>query len=338
MKFSRQQLLKLGLLLSGVLLAKGKIPAAIARQSTPLVSWREGEVKSAIVDFITRVTNPDSPDFVPVAERIVVFDNDGTLWSEYPMYFQLFFVSDRIKALAPEHPEWQETEPFRSVLASDWAKVSESGTEGILKLVMATHAGMTTDEFNAVVEEWITTARHPQTDRLYTEMVFQPMLELLSYLNQHDFKTYIVSGGGIEFMRVWAESVYQVPPEQIIGSSIKTKFELRNGEPILVRLAEIEFIDDKENKPVAINKFIGRRPIMAIGNSDGDLQMLQWTTAGARPRLGVIIHHTDSEREAAYDRESHFGRLDQALDQAPQNNWVVVDMKRDWRVIYPWEL
>ena len=223
-------------------------------------------------------------------------------------------------------------------MASDWAKVSESGTKGLLELVTATHAGMTTDEFNAIVKEWITTARHPQTNRLYTEMVFQPMLELLSYLNQHDFKTYIVSGGGIEFMRVWAESVYEVPPEQIIGSSIKIQFELRNGEPILVRLAEIEFIDDKENKPVAIHKFIGRRPIMAIGNSDGDLQMLQWTTAGAGPRLGVIIHHTDSEREAAYDRESHFGRLDKALDQAPQNHWVVVDMKRDWQVIYPWEL
>jgi phosphoserine phosphatase len=338
MKFSRKQLLKLGLLLSGVLVAKGKIPAAIAKQVTPLISWQDGEVKSTLVDFITRVTNPNSPDFVPVAERIVVFDNDGTLWSEYPMYFQFFFVSDRIKALAPEHPEWQDTEPFRSILASDWETVSQSGTEGLLELLMATHAGMTTDEFNAAVKEWITTARHPKTNRLYTEMVFQPMLELLSYLNQHDFKTYIVSGGGIEFMRVWAESVYQVPPEQVIGSSIKTQFELRNGEPTLVRLAEIEFIDDKENKPVAIHKFIGRRPIMAFGNSDGDLQMLQWTTAGAGPRLGVIIHHTDSIREAAYDRESHVGRLDQALEEAPKNNWVIVDMQRDWRVIHPWEL
>ena len=308
--------------------------ALAAARAEPLPSWNESESRNQIVSFVGAVTDPGSPDFVPADARIAVFDNDGTLWSEQPVYFQLLFAIDRVKTLAPEHPEWRERQPFQAVLEGDLRALAESGERGLLELVMATHAGMTTDEFSTIVEDWIGTARHPTSNRLYTEMVYQPMLELLEYLRANGFKTYIVSGGGIEFMRPWVERVYGIPPEQVIGSSIKTRFELRDGEPVLVRLPEINFIDDKAGKPVGIHQHIGRRPIAAFGNSDGDLQMLQWTTAGEGRRLGVIIRHTDAEREWAYDRDSHIGRLDKALDEAAERGWVVVDMKDDWGRVY----
>lgn len=303
-----------------------------------LPSWNDSPAKRAILEFVTKVTNPDSPDFVPPSERIAVFDNDGTLWSEQPMYFQLSFVLDRIKALAPEHPEWKEKQPFKGVLENDIEAVLAGGEKSLISLVMSTHAGTTTEEFEKIVTDWIATALHPKTKRLYTEMVFQPMLELLDYMRDNGFKTYIVSGGGIEFMRVFTERVYRVPPEQVIGSSIKTEFSFQNGKPVLKRLSELDFIDDKAGKPVGIHKFIGRRPFAAFGNSDGDLQMLQWTEAGEGLHLMVYIHHTDAEREWAYDRKSHIGRLDKGLDEAGTKGWTVVDMKNDWKIIYPFEL
>jgi phosphoglycolate phosphatase-like HAD superfamily hydrolase len=281
------------------------------------------------------VTDPQGPDFVPEAERIAVFDNDGTLWSEQPAYFQLFFAVDRVKAMAPEHPEWKTQQPFKAVLEDDMEALAAAGEHGVVELVMASHTGVTTVEFEAIVTDWIATARHPKTGRLYTEMVFQPMLELLDYLRASGFKTFIVSGGGIEFMRPWTEEVYGIPPEQVVGSSVKTKFEMRDGEPILVRLPEMNFIDDKEGKPVGINSHIGRRPIAAFGNSDGDLQMLQWTAAGDGPSFCLYVHHTDAEREWAYDRGSHIGGLDKGLDEAAARGWTVVDMKSDWKVVYP---
>jgi uncharacterized protein YceK len=307
--------------------------AAVA-ESDPLPSWADGPAKSAIVDFVVRVTNPADNDFVPEAERIAVFDNDGTLWSERPVYFQLLFAIDRVKALASEHPEWKAQQPFKAVLDGDMEALAAAGEHGIAELVMASHAGMTTVEFEAIVRDWISTARHPELDRPYTELVFQPMLEILEYLRFNRFKTFIVSGGGIEFMRPWAEEVYGIPPEQAVGSNIKVAYQVRNGEPVLVRLPEIDFIDDKEGKPVGIHKFIGRRPIAAFGNSDGDFQMLEWTTGGEGARLGVLIHHTDAEREWAYDRESHVGRLSRGLDEAAARGWLVVDMKNDWTSIY----
>jgi phosphoserine phosphatase len=300
----------------------------------PLPSWNDGLAKKSIVEFVTKVTMVNSPDFVPVAERIAVFDNDGTLWCEQPMYFQAFFIFDRIKALAPEHPEWREKEPFVSVLKGDVKSALAGGEKSLIELAMATHAGMTTEEFEKIVNDWITTAKHPKTGRLYTEMVFQPMLEVLAYLRANDFKTFIVSGGGIEFMRPWAERIYGVPPEHVIGSSIKTKYEVRDGKPAIVRLPELNFIDDKAGKPVGINQHIGRRPIMAFGNSDGDLQMLEWTTSGKGARFGLIVHHTDADREWAYDRQSPVGRLDKGLDEANHKGWTLVDMKRDWKLIY----
>jgi phosphoserine phosphatase len=303
----------------------------------PLPSWNDGTAKQAIIDFVVAVTDKGGPDFVPSAERIAVFDNDGTLWSEKPVYFQLLFAIDRIKALAPRHPEWKTQQPFKAVLENDIKSLAASGEKGLIQLVMASHAGMTTDEFEQIVTDWLATAKHPRFKRPYTELVYQPMLELLQYLRDNGFKTFIVSGGGIEFMRPFTEKVYGIPPEQVIGSSIKTKFEMRDGKPVLVRLPEIFFIDDKAGKPVGIQKFIGRRPIAAFGNSDGDLQMLQWTTAGKGKRFGLIVHHTDSEREYAYDKESHVGRLDKALDEAKAHEWIVVSMKRDWKVIYPFQ-
>jgi phosphoserine phosphatase len=322
-----------------VVFAACSTPAPVAEQSQPAVdllpSWNDTATKSAIVDFVARVTDPASPDFVPEAERIATFDNDGCLWSEKPVYFQLLFAIDRVKAMAAEHPEWKDKQPFKGVLEDDLAAVAATGEHGLLELVMASHAGMTTAEFEQVVEDWLATARHPQLDHPYTELVYQPMLELLDYLRSHGFKTFITSGGGIEFMRPWVEEVYGIPPEQVVGSSIAVEYEVRDGKPVLVRRPEIDFIDDKEGKPVGIHKFIGRRPIAAFGNSDGDFQMLEWTTAGAGPRLGVIIHHTDNEREWAYDRDSHVGRLDRGLDEADERGWVVVDMKADWAVIYP---
>jgi phosphoserine phosphatase len=301
----------------------------------PLPSWNDGKAKDAIIEFVERATDDGEPEFVPVAERVAVFDNDGTLWPEQPMYFQLLFAIDRVRELAPNHPEWKTKEPFASLLKGDMKKALAGGEHAILEIVMATHAGMTTQEFEDVVEKWIASAKHPVTKRPYTSMVYQPMLEVLEYLRANDFKTFIVSGGGIEFMRPWAQEVYGIPPEQVIGSSIKIVYEVREGEPVLVRQSEINFINDKAGKPVGIHTQIGRRPIAAFGNSDGDLEMLQWTTAGQRPGFALYVHHTDAEREWSYDRSSSVGRLDKGLDQARAKGWTVVDMKRDWKVIYP---
>lgn len=302
-----------------------------------LPSWREGPAKAAIVAFVRDVTKSGGPGFVPAAERIAVFDNDGTLWSEQPMYVQLAFALDRVRALAADHPEWSDQEPFRSALAGDLAGVAKSGKKGLLELVMATHAGMTSEEFVRVVEEWLGTARHPKYGRPYTDCVYQPMLELLGFLRAHDFKTFIVSGGGVEFMRPWAERVYGVPPEQVIGSSIQTEYQSRDGEPAIVRLPALDFLDDEAGKPVAIHQFIGRRPLAAFGNSDGDFEMLEWTTAGAGARLGVLVHHDDAEREFAYDRTSPVGKLARGLDEARERDWTVVSMKRDWTRVFDWE-
>lgn len=320
------------LIVSATLFALG---TSVSRAADPLPSWNAGASRQMIVDFVEKVTRPGLPDFVPVPERIAVFDNDGTLWSEQPLYFQAFFVFDRIQAMAPQHPEWTTNEPFAAVLKGDLKSAMAKGEHGLLEMVMATHAGTTTEEFQSLVTDWISTARHPTTRRLFTEMVYQPMLEVLTYLRANGFKTFIVSGGGIEFMRPWVESVYGIPPEQVIGSSIKTRFEMREGKPVLVRLPEIQFIDDKAGKPVGIQTHIGRRPLAAFGNSDGDLQMLQWTAAGKGARLCLFIHHTDAEREWAYDRNSSVGRLDQGLDEARAKGWCVVDMKKDWNRIYP---
>jgi len=316
-----------------LLLYLNPIAARAATDSLP--SWNDGPAKAAIVDFVARVTAEGGPDFLPVRERMATFDNDGTLWCEQPLPVQLFFVLDRVKALAPEHPEWQSEEPFRSVLAGDIKAALASGEAGLVKLGMATHASMTTDEFDKIVTDWLATARHPALKRPYTELVYQPMLELLAYLRENGFKTYIVSGGGIEFMRTFSEKVYGIPPEQVIGSSIKTKFEIRDGKPMILRLAEIDFIDDGPGKAVGIQKFIGRRPVAAFGNSDGDQQMLQWTAAGDGPRFALLVHHTDAEREYAYDRKSSMGKLDKALDEAEARGWTVVSMKDDWKTIYP---
>lgn len=308
---------------------------AVAQAKDPLPSWNDGKSKQSIVAFVKKTTTKGSPDFVPPAERIATFDNDGTLWAEKPMYFQFLFALERVKELAPQHPEWKDKEPFASLLKGDVKAALAGGDRAILEIVMATHAGMTTTEFEKLVKDWIGKARHPETRRLYTEMIYQPMLELLAYLRANGFKTFIVSGGGIEFMRPWAEAVYGIPPEQIVGSSIKTSFEMRGDGPVLVRLPEVNFIDDKEGKPVGINSHIGRRPVAAFGNSDGDQQMLEWTTAGQGARFGLLVHHTDAEREWAYDKDSSVGRLDKALTEAQAKGWTVVDMKQDWRVIYP---
>ena len=312
------------------------LPAG-AFAADPLESWNDGPTKAAIVSFVTRVTTPDGKDFVPVDERIATFDNDGTLWTEQPLYVQAAFVIDRVKALAPQHPEWKTQQPFQGILEGDMRVVLAQGEKAIAELIMATHAGMTTAEFEKIVQDWLATAKHPRFKRPYTELVYQPMLELLAHLLANGFKTYIVSGGGIEFMRPWTQRIYGIPPEQVIGSSIKLKFEMRDSGPVLLRLPAVDFIDDKVGKPVGIQKFIGRRPVAAFGNSDGDLQMLQWTTAGTGARFGLIVHHTDAEREWAYDRKSHIGQLDKAMDEAPKHAWTVVNMRSDWKVIYPFE-
>jgi len=311
--------------------------SSLAMAADPLPSWTEGRAKQSIFDFVQRVTAPGNKDFVPEPERVAVFDNDGTLWAEQPLYFQLVFALERVKTLAAKHPEWKEKEPFKSALAGDLKGVFAGGEHALLELIMATHAGMTTEEFEQVVKNWIATAKHPRFNRPYTECVYQPMLELLAYLRANGFKTFIVSGGGIEFMRPWTERVYGIPPEQVVGSSIKTKFELRDGQPVLMRLPEVNFIDDKAGKPVGINQHIGRRPIAAFGNSDGDFQMLEWTTTGSGPRFGMIVHHDDGKREWAYDRKSSIGKLDRSLDEAAKRGWVVVSMQRDWRSIFPLE-
>jgi phosphoserine phosphatase len=327
----RCKILSAFLLLVGLAVA----PVQAFAQSDPLPSWNEGATKQAITDFVARVTTEGHADFVPEPERIAVFDNDGTLWTEHPMYVQLAFALDRVKAAAPNHPEWATTQPFQAVLEGDTKALAAFGEKGLVELVAASHAGMTANQFSKIVSDWITTARDPRFGKPYTELVYQPMLELLAYLRAHGFKTFIVSGGGVEFMRPWTERVYGVPPEQVVGSSIKTKFEMRDGVPTLFRLPEVTFVDDKAGKPVGIAEHIGRKPIAAFGNSDGDLQMLQWTTLAEGPRFGLIVHHTDTEREYAYDRKSEFGRLDKALDVAAINNWTVVDMKKDWNKVFP---
>ncbi len=310
---------------------------ARAGSQDSLPSWNETGPKKVIVAFVEKVTQEGSADFVPMPERIAVFDNDGTLWSEQPMYFQLAFALDRVKALAPQHPEWKDKEPFKAILAGDLKAALAGGERAVLELVMATHAGMSVDEFEKLVHDWAATAKHPRFQQPYIACVYQPMLELLAYLRANGFKTFIVSGGGIEFMRPWTEKVYGVPPEQVVGSSGKTKFELRDGKPILMKMPEIGSIDDKEGKPININLHIGRRPVMAFGNSDGDQQMLEWTTGGEGARFGLLVHHTDEKREWAYDRKSPIGTLDKAWDEAQQKGWTVVDMKADWKRIYPFD-
>jgi phosphoglycolate phosphatase-like HAD superfamily hydrolase len=303
----------------------------------PLPSWNDGATKASIINFVARVTRAGGQDYVIPEKRIATFDNDGTLWSEQPYYFQLEFALDQIKALAPQHPEWLDQEPFKSVLAGDVKSVFAGGLPELMQLVIATHSGMTTEHFESMAREWLATKRHPKTNRLYTEMVFQPMLELLAYLRANGFKTFIVSGGGIEFMRTFAEITYGVPPEQVIGSSGKLRFEMRGDGPVLVKLSEIAVIDDKLEKPAGIQNHIGRRPIASFGNSDGDLEMLQWTVAGKGARFAMLVHHTDEVREWAYDRKSRFGQLDKALDEANARGWAVADMKNDWRRIFPFE-
>ncbi len=307
----------------------------VVQAADALPSWSDGAAKQAIVDFVMKVTKEGGPDFVPTAKRIATFDNDGTLWAEQPLYFQFMFALDRVKALAPQHPEWKEKEPFASLLKGDVKGALAGGEPAIFAIMLATHVDMTTDEFAGVVGDWIATARHPKTNRPYTEMVYQPMLELLAYLRANGFKTFIVSGGGVEFMRVFAEKVYGIPPEQVVGSTGKLRFDLRDGNPVLTKLPELNFFDDKSGKPIAIQTSIGRRPIAAFGNSDGDLQMLQWTCAASGPRFCLYVHHTDAEREWAYDRQSSIGRLDKGLDEARAKGWTVVDMKKDWKVIFP---
>jgi hypothetical protein len=306
-----------------------------AAQTDPLPSWNDTAPKRAILAFVEKVTKHGTPDFVPVPERIAVFDNDGTLWAEKPLPFQLFFTFDRIKALAPRHPEWQTNEPFASLLKGDLKGVMASGGKGLFELMAATATGMTIGEFSKTVTDWIATARHPQTGKLYTDMAYQPMLELLAYLRANGFKTFIVSGGGIEFMRAWTEKVYGIPPEQVIGTSGKLKFELRDGVPVLVKLPEIDLIDDKEGKPVGIQQNIGRRPICAFGNSDGDQQMLEWAMAGTGTRFALLVHHDDEQREYAYDRADKLAKLDQAWDEANARGWTVVGIKADWKTIFP---
>ena len=307
-----------------------------ANSPDPLPSWNDSAAKQAILEFVTRVTKKGGPEFVPEADRIATFDNDGTLWCEQPFYFQGLFAFDRIKTLAPQHPEWKESQPFKAVLDNDMKALAASGEKGLLELVMASHAGNTTEEFYAIVQDWLANAKHPRFQRPYHELVYRPMVELLAYLRANGFKTFIVSAGGIEFMRPWAEKAYGIPPEQVIGSSIVTKFEMRDAKPVLVRLPQLNFLDDKAGKPVAINQHIGRRPIAAFGNSDGDQQMLQWTAAGPGCRLMLLVDHTDAEREFVY-RVSPMGRLELALDEAHQRGWTVVSMKDDWKRIFAFE-
>ena len=306
-----------------------------ARAADPLPSWNDTAPKQAIIAFVDKTTKEGAPGFVPIPERIAVFDNDGTLWAEQPMYFQAFYIFDRIKQMAPQHPEWKDKEPFASVLKGDLKTALAGGEYALLEMVMATHAGMTTDEFEKSVTDWLATAKHPKTGKPFTAMVYQPMLEVLAYLRANGFKTFIVSGGGIEFMRPWTEKVYGIPPEQVIGSSGGLKYGLRDGTPVIVKTPELVLNDDKEGKPVGIQRHIGRRPIFAAGNSDGDFQMLEWTTAGKGPRLAMIVHHDDAAREFAYDRESHVGKLDKGLDEAPKRGWTIISMKNDWMTIHP---
>ena len=311
--------------------------ASLAWAADPLPSWNDGAAKQSIVKFVEGVTREGSPDFVPVPERIATFDNDGTLWAEQPLYAQLFFLVDRVKAMAPQHPEWKTQEPFATVLKGDPRGITAGGEAGVAALLTATHSGMTTDEFSRSVSDWIATAKHPKTGQPFTAMVYKPMLELLDYLRANGFKTFIVSGGGIEFMRPWAEKVYGIPPEQVIGSSGGLQFGMKDGRPVLIKLPNIVLKDDEEGKPIGIQRHIGRRPIAAFGNSDGDLQMLQWTCYAPGLRLCLYVHHTDGAREWAYDRTSHIGKLDKGLDEASARGWTVVDMKKDWKKVFAFE-
>ena len=332
MKTTRRQIL------TTVALACAATPFArsVVEAADPLLpSWNDGKAKQSIVDFVTKVTKSGSPDFVPVPQRIATFDNDGTLWAEQPFYFQLGFALDRVKVLAPQHPEWKTKEPFASLLKGDLKGALAGGEPAVVAIIAATHTGITTQEFDKVVSDWIATARHPVTKRLFTEMVYQPMLDLLSYLRANSFKTFIVSGGGVDFMRVFSERVYGIPPEQVVGSTGKVEYQMANGKPVLMKMPEILLVDDKAGKPAGIHQFIGRRPILAFGNSDGDQQMLEWTAAGSGARFMALVHHTDAAREFAYDKQSSIGHLDTALTEAQAKGWLVVDMKADWKSIYP---
>jgi len=323
---------KLLVLAQAACLAVAMPLAALAQE---LASWNDGPTKSAIIDFVKAATTDGDPGWVAPEDRIAVFDNDGTLWSEQPAYFQAFFVFDRVKEMAPAHPEWKEQQPFKGVLEGDMAAVAASGEKGLMELLAVTHSGMTDEGFDTVVGKWLETARHPKTQRPFTEMTFTPMVELLGYLRDNGFQTWIVSGGGIDFMRPWTEAAYGIPPQQVVGSQIAKEYQLIDGKPQLLRKPDIFFIDDGAGKPVGIDRHIGKRPVMAFGNSDGDFQMLEYTTAGDGPRLAAIVHHTDADREYAYDRESSFGKLDKALDAAPEKGWLLIDMAKDWSRVYP---
>jgi hypothetical protein len=301
----------------------------------PLASWADGPTKTAILDFIARVTKEGAANFVPPEERIATFDNDGTLWPEQPMYIQFVFAFDRLRVLAPEHPEWKTTQPFQAVLEGDVKALAAPGEKGLIEIITATHSGMTTDQFNTIVDDWLATTKDKRFKRVYTELVYQPMLELLDYLRANEFKTFIVSGAGQDFIRVFADKTYCVPPEQVVGSTSALEFQVWDAGPVLMKLPKIDGVDDGPGKPVAIDRFIGRRPIFAFGNSDGDKEMLGWTAAGLGLRFMGLVHHTDADREWAYDRNSDVGRLDKALDEANARGWTVVDMKSDWNVIFP---
>ncbi len=318
---------------------KTEMPTETVAVSDPLPTWNDGASKKAVTDFVEKVTNEGSVSFIPVVDRIACFDNDGTLWSEQPMYFQLAFALDQVKTLAPQHPEWKNKQPFKALMEGDLETALAGGEKALVEIVMATHSGMTTEEFDKTVDDWMLTARHPKTGQPYSKMIFQPMVELLNYLREHGFKTFIVSGGGVDFMRAWVEEAYGIPPDQVVGSSVKVKYEIReDGTPVLIKLPALNFIDDKEGKPVGIHQFIGKHPVFTAGNSDGDYAMLQWTTAATGyPRFGMIIHHTDSVREWNYDRTSQIGHLERGLDDAAKYNWILVDMKADWKRIYPFD-
>jgi phosphoglycolate phosphatase-like HAD superfamily hydrolase len=313
----------------------GALVAQQKNNTKLLPSWNEGKAKNAIIDFVNKTTQKGSADFIPLSDRIACFDNDGTLWSEQPLYFQFFFAIDRIKAMAPQHPEWKTKEPFKSILEGNLKAALAGGEHSIVEIVMATHAGMSTIEFDKIVADWIATAKHPSTGLRFVDMVYQPMLELLNYLRANGYKTFIVSGGGIDFLRVWAEKVYNIPPYQVIGSSAKVKYEGNTDNPALVKLPELNFIDDKSGKPVGIHQHIGKIPVFSGGNSDGDYEMLQYTSTRSTPHFGMIVRHTDPQREFAYDRNSSIGKLDKGLNDAAKYNWLIVDMQKDWKIIFP---
>lgn len=326
------------LLCAGVSIVTSSLvaPSMVTAQTDPLPSWNSGAAKTAITDFVARVTTPGAPDFVPMEERIAVFDNDGTLWTEYPVPFEVAFVFDEVKAMAATRPEWKNKQPFKAVNENDPKALAAQGHKGVIELVLATHTGMTTDAFERRVGSWLATARHPRFKRPTLELIYRPMVEVLQFLRTNGFKTFIVSGGGSAFMRVFAEKAYGIPPEQVVGSLFKVKYEVQDNKPVLTILPEVIFFDDKAGKPVAIQQLIGRRPIMAFGNSDGDYEMLQYTTAGSGPRFGLIVHHTDAEREYAYDRKAAIaGKLDKGLDDAAKYKWILADMKTDWKTVFP---